>query len=1349
MALGITGSVAAQTLAQKLVGSGVIISNVTYTGNPLQAGTFTGGLSAGGVDQNGNMGIGFDSGIVMSSGTATDIAATQTGTETSTGFNGAGNTTLTTLTGAQTHDASDLQFDFNPGDATKVYFNFVFGTDEYPSSPSYNDGFAILVNGTNVALIPGDKSAVEISNFNKTANKSYYKEATVVASQDGNEDGFPTQVINAQIQSMSVVLQAVATVIPNQVNHIEFAIADSGDDVVDSFVFVQGGSLSTTPVSPTLPGAPAGLTLAPASDSGTLGDDITNVTTPMITGTGTAGDTVKLYNGTTLIGSATVGETGTWSVASSALVAGAYNLTTTQTDVAGNVSPASAALALTIDTTIPAVPAGLTLSPASDSGTLGDDITNVTTPVITGTGTAGDTVKLYNGTTLVGSATVGGTGTWSVTSSALVAGAHSLTTTQTDVAGNVSPASAVLALTIDTAIPAVPAGLTLAPASDSGTLGDDITNVTTPMITGTGTAGDTVKLYNGTTLVGSATVGGTGTWSVTSSALVAGAHSLTTTQTDVAGNVSPASAVLALTIDTAIPAVPAGLTLAPASDSGTLGDDITNVTTPMITGTGTAGDTVKLYNGTTLIGSATVGETGTWSVTSSALAAGAYNLTTTQTDVAGNVSAASSPLAVILDTSAPAAPSSLALAPASDTGVVGDDITNVALPTLIGVAEPGSIVNLYDGDVLIGTSSADPITGVWSIAATNPLTEGANNLAVTAIDAAGNVSLLSDPLAVTLDTKAPTTSAPTLAAVSDTGVTGDGITSVALPTLIGTAEPGSTISLYDGDVLIGTGSADPTTGAWAVTASTPLSEGANSLTATATDASGNVSLNSAALSVTLDTASPVASSAPVLAPTSDTGVQGDGITSVALPTLTGTAEPGSTISLYDGDVLIGTGSADPTTGAWAVTASTPLSEGANSLTATSTDAAGNTSAASGPLAVTLGTSGLTLAVATDSGVIGDGITNIATPILVGTAAAGDTVTLTDDTSGTPITIGTAVADQTGNWSYTPTLPVADGTYELIATETLADGTILPSSSPFALTIDTTMPAAPLLALATASDSGTPGDDITNVTTPTLSGLGEAGDAVTLFDGTTQVGSGIVGQDGTWTITSDVLAQGTHSFTATQTDVAGNVSTSSAALSVTIDTVLPATVNSLALLPASDSGTLGDGITNVTTPVITGVGDVGDTVTLYDDGASIGTAMVGANGAWSITSGTLADGVHALTANETDYVGNVSAASVPLGLTIDTAAPAAPTGLTLAPASDTGISGDDITSVLAPTITGTAEAGSTVVLSDADGTLGTAVADAKRRLVRRQQRADRRRSRSHRYRRRRRGQHLGRVSRSSR
>jgi hypothetical protein len=131
-------------------------------------------------------------------------------------------------------------------------------------------------------------------------------------------------------------------------------------------------------------------------------------------------------------------------------------------------------------------------------------------------------------------------------------------------------------LTID-AVPAAPSGLTLAPGSDSGAPGADITNINTPQITGIGIIGDTVTLHDGDTFVGAGPVAGDGTWDIATSALADGSHTLTATEYDVAGDVSPASGPLTLTIDTAIPAAPAALTLAPASDSGTPLDDITNV----------------------------------------------------------------------------------------------------------------------------------------------------------------------------------------------------------------------------------------------------------------------------------------------------------------------------------------------------------------------------------------------------------------------------------------------------------------------------------------------------------------------------------------------------------------------------------------------------------------------------------------------------------------------------------------------------------------------------------------------------------------------------------------------------
>ena len=251
-----------------------------------------------------------------------------------------------------------------------------------------------------------------------------------------------------------------------------------------------------------------------------------------------------------------------------------HTLTAIDTDPAGNVSAPSTSLTVTIDTTPSAAPAALTLDPSSDSGLVGDNLTDITAPLITGTGTAGDTVTLYDSDTVIGSAKVGGDGTWSVTSAMLGQGAHTLTAVDTDPAGNVSAPSTSLTVTVDTTPSSAPASLTLAPSSDLGVLGDKLTDVTTPVITGTGTAGDTVTLYDGETAIGSATIGEDGTWSVKSAQLANGTHALKAVDIDPAGNNSIKSAALSLTVDTTKPVV-AGVITSPNSGSLAVGQSLT------------------------------------------------------------------------------------------------------------------------------------------------------------------------------------------------------------------------------------------------------------------------------------------------------------------------------------------------------------------------------------------------------------------------------------------------------------------------------------------------------------------------------------------------------------------------------------------------------------------------------------------------------------------------------------------------------------------------------------------------------------------------------------------------------
>ena len=134
------------------------------------------------------------------------------------------------------------------------------------------------------------------------------------------------------------------------------------------------------------------------------------------------------------------------------------------------------------------------------------------------------------------------------TTSALINGAHSLTATATDVAGNTGVASTALNVTVDSTAPVAPSIASF--STDSGTVGDNITSDNTLTLNGTAEAGSTVKVYDGSTLLGSATANGSGAWTYTTSALINGAHSLTATATDVAGNTGVASTALNVTVDT-------------------------------------------------------------------------------------------------------------------------------------------------------------------------------------------------------------------------------------------------------------------------------------------------------------------------------------------------------------------------------------------------------------------------------------------------------------------------------------------------------------------------------------------------------------------------------------------------------------------------------------------------------------------------------------------------------------------------------------------------------------------------------------------------------------------------------
>ena len=220
-----------------------------------------------------------------------------------------------------------------------------------------------------------------------------------------------------------------------------------------------------------------------------------------LVGTSEPNSTVSIFNSAngTLLGTALAAADGSWSFMKFGVTATAFNLTAT--DVAGNSSGTPNLLQVQP----PVAPTIASFSP--DTGVVGDGITDPAILTLTGSAVANSTVNVYDGATLLGTATANASGVWSFTTVPLPDGVHSFSATDT-VSGNTSAASVAMSVTIDTAPPAAP---TIASFStDSGVVGDGITNDNTLTLTGTAEANSTVKVYDGATLLGSAVANGSG-----------------------------------------------------------------------------------------------------------------------------------------------------------------------------------------------------------------------------------------------------------------------------------------------------------------------------------------------------------------------------------------------------------------------------------------------------------------------------------------------------------------------------------------------------------------------------------------------------------------------------------------------------------------------------------------------------------------------------------------------------------------------------------------------------------------------------------------------------------------------
>ncbi|MFD2365131.1 Ig-like domain-containing protein [Pseudoduganella sp. GCM10020061] len=1029
-----------------------------------------------------------------------------------------------------------------------------------------------------------------------------------------------------------------------------------------------GGAANSPAITVTLdstpPAAPSMPDLSSASDSGSsTTDNVTVDSTPSFTGTAEAGATVKLYEGATQIGSGTADSGGNWTITAGTLAEGTHSITAVATDASGNTGAASAALSVTIDSTAPtiAITSNKPALKAGESAIVTFTFSEDPGASFTWDGSAGDvvvsggTLSAISGTGTVRTATftpaANANGTASIT---VAAGAYA------DAAGNNGGAGATPSLVFDTLPPtltitsnmsALKAGetalITFTFSEDpgatfywDGSSGDlSVSGGSLSALSGTGTVRTAVFTPEADTNVGTASISAD-----------AGAF------TDAAGNAGGAGASPSLTFDTLTPAASSTPDLASASDSGASdSDNLTAGTTHDFTGTAESGALVRLYDGASEIGSA-VAIDGTWSITAGSLTAGMHSITAVVTDAAGNVSAPSGALEVMVDRSAPvlAITSSASALKAGETAVI----------TFTFSEDPGD--SFAAGDIVVsgGTLGELSGTGATRTAVFTPAaaSQGSASIAVAAgayVDAAGNAGG-SGALALQIDTLAPT-----LAISSDTAALRAGQTATIVFTF--SEDPGATFTLDDITVSGGTLGALAGSGNTRSAVFTPapgVNGGTASITVASgryTDAAGNGGEAGATPALAFDTLAPDAPGVPDLLAVHDTGDSAsDNVTNATTPVFSGTAEAGAIVTLYDGATVIGTGVASAG-GEWEITASA-LAHGTHSVSATATDAAGNVSAAGPVQAITVDTSAPTLAITSNRGALKAGETAVITftfsedpgASFHWDGASGD-ITVSGGTlsalSGTGMVrtaTFTPAADSNGG---TASISVADGAY------TDAAGNAGGAGATPSITFDTRAPSLAITADRSALKIG----DTAVITFTFSEDPGASFDTsdIVVAGGTLGALSG-TGNIRTATFTPAEGATGTASISVAvgaYTDAAGNAGGSGAAPALVFDTLAPS-APVLALASSSDTGASGsDQVTSDTTPTFTGTAEEGTTVTLYgSDGVTVIGTGVANGGTWSITASELAAGSHMVSARATDAAGNQGVASAPLAITIDNAAP---------------------------------------------------------------------------------------------
>ncbi|EIO4890628.1 non-fimbrial adhesin SiiE [Salmonella enterica] len=907
----------------------------------------------------------------------------------------------------------------------------------------------------------------------------------------------------------------------------------------------------------------------------------------------------------------------------------------------------------------------LALAAESNSGSKDDSITNFTKPQFVGSTAPNATVIIKINGIAVGQAVADSLGNFTFTApETLTDGTYNLEAEAKTADGS---GSAKLVITIDS-VTDKPTFELSPESSVSGHKG--LTPTLTPSIVGTAEENAKVDIYVDNKLVASVDVDKDGNWSYEfkDNELSEGENSIKVVAVDKAGNKNETTD--SIITDTIAPEKPT-IELDDSSDSGIKNDSITNSTLPTFIGVAEPGSTVSIYLGLKHLGEVIVAKDGTWSYTlTTPLKDGEYNITATATDIAGHTSATAN-LPFTIDTRI--SYFSAEIETTNDSGIVGDNVTNNTRPTFTGKTEPNAIISVINSETGEEVIFKANDKGEWTFKFTSDSVEGINNLTFTVEDVAGNKKDFS--FSYVIDTVAPV---PPTVSLEDFVVLPNGIilSGNDLPALVGTAEPKSTILLMRDGKLYDSIEVD-SNGTWNYQFSNKFLQGAYDIEIISQDAAGNKS-STVKYSFTIQTE--VVPPKAELDASDDSGAKGDWITNKhnAL-TLLGTADRFATVNILIDGKTIGVTTADAD-GNWNFDISRNLSDNVYKITVESIDPLGRTSSVDYQLTIDSFTPIPTVMLhdSADSGVKGDMITKINTPLFTGMAEANAKVSIYVD----GVLSGEAIAGDDGVWNFQFTTALSDGSHDVtVKVEDIAGNTASSSAYNFQIVTQTQKPTIELV-----NDTGVDNTDhIINEKNPALTGTAAPYSTVKLYIDGALIAEVRTNKDGRWeyTLKADQgLVDGDHRITASVEDIAGNIAHSDPFL-ISVDTAISIPIVSLS--PDSDSGIADDNLTNIVKPTLH-LKDIDPdiiSVQVWDavSDTQIGVATQQPDGSWAYTfTSDLTEGLHQVYVKVEDIAGNKANSAV-FDFTIDTTV-STPV-ISLLSKDDTGVTGDNLTNINKP------------------------------------------------------------------